>query len=120
MTSKQPLMPLFSKWHASPQLGLLALWGALERLFSPSMQELRFRVSANIATYLENRGDARQALFKRITKLYDLRSAAAHGTGECDITPYQETYAIARRVILRMIETRRVPSKADQEATLFG
>jgi|SRR5579864_301083 len=110
----------FSKWHASPQLGLLALWGALERLFSPSTQELRFRVSANIASYLENRGAARQALFKRITKLYDLRSAAAHGSGEYEITPYQETYAIARRVILRMIETGHVPSKDEQEEALFG
>lgn len=108
-----------SKWLPGPQLGLLALWGALERLFSPSASELRFRVSANIAAYLENRGEARQTLFKRITKLYDLRSAAAHGTGKYDIAPYQETYAIARRVILRMIEARNVPSRAEQEATLF-
>jgi hypothetical protein len=110
----------FSKWHRSPQLGLLALWGALERLFSSSTQELRFRLSANIASYLESRGEARRTLFKRIIKLYDLRSAAAHGSGKNDIAPYQETYAIARRVILRMIEARHVPSKAEQEATLFG
>jgi hypothetical protein len=110
----------FSKWHPNPQLGLLALWGALERLFSPSALELRFRVSANIASYLENWGEARQTLFKRIAKLYDQRSAAAHGTGDYDIVPYQETYAIARRVILRMIEARHVPSRAEQEATLFG
>ena len=110
----------FSKWHATPQLGLLALWGALERLFSPSTQELRFRVSANIASYLENRGENRQALFKRIAKLYDLRSAAAHGSGEWGITPYQETYALARRIIQRMIETGHVPTRDEQEATLFG
>jgi hypothetical protein len=110
----------FSKWHSSPQLGLLALWGALELLFSPSAQELRFRVSANIASYLENRGPERQTLFKRITKPYDLRSAAAHGTGEFDIAPYQETYAIARRVLLRMIETTHVPTKAEQESSLFS
>jgi hypothetical protein len=110
----------FSNWHSSPQLGLLALWGALERLFSPSTQELRFRVSANIASYLENRGTERRTLFKRITKLYDLRSAAAHGSGESDIIPYQETYGIARRAILRMIETRHVPTKAEQEANLLG
>lgn len=110
----------FSKWHASPQLGLVALWGALERLFSPSAQELRFRVSANIASYLEERGPERLNLFRRITKLYDRRSAAAHGSGESDIVPYQETYAIARRVVLRIIETRHVPSREDQEAIMFG
>lgn len=110
----------FSKWHAGPQVGLLALWGALERLFSPSAQELRFRVSANIASYLEERGPERLSLFKRITKLYDRRSAAAHGSGDSDIIPYQETYAIARKVVLRMIETRQVPSRDDQEAIMFG
>ncbi len=32
----------------SPALGLLTLWSALEHLFAPSKQELRFRVSAHI------------------------------------------------------------------------
>src|SRR5262245_53111077 len=40
----------------SPSLALVTLWGALERLFSPSHQELTFRVSSSIATYLEPAG----------------------------------------------------------------
>jgi len=40
----------------NPAVSLLAVWGALEHLFSPAKQELRFRVSANIAAYLETHG----------------------------------------------------------------
>jgi hypothetical protein len=60
-------------------LGLVAVWGALERLFSPSHVELSFRVSANIAAYLELPGRGRYACFKKIKGLYEIRSKAAHG-----------------------------------------
>jgi len=110
----------FSIWSSSPALGLVALWGALERLFSTSTQELTFRVSANIAAYLEKSGTDRHILFKHIKALYDHRSRAAHGDGTHDIAPYQDTYAIARRVILKIIETHHVPSKKELEALLFG
>jgi hypothetical protein len=43
-------------------VALLAVWGALEHLFSPARQELRFRVSANIAAFLEPAGQARLEL----------------------------------------------------------
>jgi hypothetical protein len=59
-------------------LSLLSVWGAIEELFAPSAGELRFRVSSNIAAYLEPPGQKRFALFKEILKLYDVRSRAAH------------------------------------------
>ena len=62
-------------------VSLLAMWGALELMFSPAKQELRFRVAANIAAFLELPGDERLALHRRVLKLYDARSEAAHGTG---------------------------------------
>lgn len=37
----------------SSSVAMIAVWGALEHLFSPAKQELRFRVAANIASYLE-------------------------------------------------------------------
>lgn len=109
-----------SVWNHSPGLALIAVWGALERLFSPSAQELSFRVSANIAAYLESPGRERYACFKKVKGLYDSRSKAAHGSGETDLVPYAETYAIARRVLLKMIEARHVPDKKELEANLFG
>jgi len=63
----------------NPALTLVSLWGALESLFSPSTAELKFRVSSLIAAYLEPPGKSRHTLQKKIAKLYDMRSAAAHG-----------------------------------------
>lgn len=109
-----------SIWNSHPSLGLVSLWGALERLFSTSNQELSFRVSANIAAYLESAGAERYALFKHVKGLYDHRSKAAHGNTAPDIVPYQSTYAIARRIMLKIIETHHVPAKNELEALLFG
>jgi hypothetical protein len=109
-----------SIWGASPALALVAVWGALERLFSASTQELSFRVSANIAAYLEAPGQERYKCFKQVKTLYEHRSKAAHGNSKTDITPYQETFAIAKRALLKMIETRHVPEKKELEAGLFG
>jgi len=109
-----------SNWVANPALALVAVWGALERLFSASNQELSFRVSANIATYLENPGRERHKCFRQVKALYDHRSKAAHGDGKADINPYLETFAIARRALLKMVETRHIPEKKELEARLFG
>lgn len=109
-----------SVWNHSPALALVAVWGALERLFSPSTSELRFRVSASIAAYLEPPGRERYAAFRKIKGLYDSRSKAAHGSGDRDLKPYAESYEIARRVLLKMIEARHVPNKEELEANLFG
>jgi hypothetical protein len=109
-----------SVWSQTPVLALVAVWGALERLFSPSHTELSFRVCANIAAFLEPPGRERYAFFKKVKGLYDSRSKAAHGSGEADLIPYAETYAVARRVLLKMIEIRHVPSKRELEANLFG
>jgi hypothetical protein len=110
----------YSIWNSSPSLGLVTLWGALERLFSENAQELSFRVSANIASYLEKPGAERHLFFKQVKKLYDHRSQAAHGTAKPDITPYQDTYAIARRALMKMIEEHHVPDRKELEGHLFG
>jgi hypothetical protein len=109
-----------SIWNNDPDLALVSIWGALERLFSTSQQELRFRVSAHIAGFLESPGRARYLCFKRTQGLYDERSKAAHG-GEADGTrALKETYDLARRALLLMVETRRIPTKGELEARLFG
>jgi hypothetical protein len=109
-----------SVFGSNPALALISVWGALERLFSASNQELSFRVSANIAAYLEPPGRQRYKCFLHVKKLYDHRSKAAHGQSTLDPNPYAETYAIARRALLKMIETRHVPDKKELEATLFA
>jgi hypothetical protein len=107
-------------WTSNPALALVVVWGALERLFSTSHQELSFRVSANIATFLEAPGRERFRCFKRIKSLYDSRSRAAHGADLSATEPFVETYALARRALLKMIERHHVPTKNELNAALFG
>lgn len=101
-------------------VALLAIWGALEHLFSPAKQELRFRVSANIAAYLEPPGVGRLTLHQRLMKLYDARSAVAHGTKLKTPDAWSETYGLANRVLMKMLADGHVPSKDDLEGELFA
>lgn len=100
-------------------LALVSLWGALEALFSPSTAELKFRVSALIAAFLEPPGTARHALQKDIAKLYDKRSAAAHGKPKHDAEDLLATFNLLRRVLFEIIDRGEVPSKETLEAALF-
>lgn len=101
-------------------LALISLWGALEALFSPSTAELKFRVSALIAAFLEPPGTARHALQKNIAKLYDKRSAAAHGKPKHNAEDLLATFNLLRRVLFEIIDRGEVPSKEILEASLFG
>jgi hypothetical protein len=101
-------------------LTLVSLWGALEALFSPSTTELKFRISALIASFLERPGRPRSELQKEIGKLYDKRSAAAHGKPRHDEGDVLDTFNLLRRVLHAIIDNQSVPTKDELEARLFG
>lgn len=101
-------------------VALLAVWGALERLFSPAKQELRFRVAANIAAYLEPPGPDRLTLHKQVMKLYNARSSVAHGTRVMSPDTWSETHTLANRILVKMLPSGHVPSKEDLERELFA
>ena len=105
---------------AKPSVSLMMLWGAIEHLFSPAKQELRFRLSATLASFLEPPGYARIILHKKIMKLYDARSKVAHGVGSEEVEPLVETRALLKRALVKIIEDRHVPTRAELEAALFG
>lgn len=98
---------------------MLMIWGALEQLFAPSTGELRFRVAANLASYLEPRGPKRQRTFKKILKLYNERSAAAHTTAEIEKAHVLKSWVLLRNALMRMINERKVPGLDDFEHLLF-
>jgi hypothetical protein len=98
---------------------MLALWGAVEQLFSPSPTELRFRVSSLMASYLSPPGHKRLELYKKILKLYNDRSLAAHSAQEVDVGPLVETYVLLRNSLVRMVDEVKVPTHDDLEALLF-
>ena len=103
----------------TPSLALLSLWGALETLFSPARAELRFRVSSNIAAFLEKPGEPRLALQKKVAKLYDARSAAAHGSVSTQPNELIGTFVLVKRVLAAILDSNEVPSKEDLEKLLF-
>jgi hypothetical protein len=98
---------------------MLALWGGLEQLFAPSTGELRFRVAALLASYLEKPGTSRMELYKSILKLYNERSIAAHTAQDVETAPLVATYVIMRNALVRMIDEANVPTQPDLEALLF-
>ncbi len=101
-------------------LALLSLWGGIEAIFSPDKAELRYRISSGLASFLEPAGIPRMNAQKAIAKLYDSRSAAAHGREDKKTDSLQQTYALARRTVIKMIEENRVPTYMELEAKLFG
>jgi hypothetical protein len=104
----------------NPALALLMLWGALESEFSPARTEIRFRVSANIAAYLEPAGKSRRELQKKVAKLYDARSVVAHSGSSAPEGSLNETYDLVRRLIHKIIEVNHVPTADEIEGRLFG
>jgi Apea-like HEPN len=101
-------------------LALVSLWAAIEALFSPSTAELKFRVSALIASFLEAPGSARRSRQKEIAHLYDKRSAAAHGKPRHQNADLVATFELLRRILIKMIQQGDVPSKDHLDALLFG
>lgn len=101
-------------------LVMVAIWAALEALFSPSKTELRFRVSALIASYLEPPGERRQSRAKEISKLYDKRSSAAHGKSNHEDEDLLKSFNLLGEVQRKMIDQGRVPTKSELDGLLFG
>lgn len=102
-----------------PASALLTAWGALEELFAPSRAELRFRVSAHIAAYLEPMGPKRLELFKTVADLYNARSKAAHTAQKVEVAALIQSFVILRNALVRMIDEGAVPTQIDLEKNLF-
>lgn len=98
---------------------LVSLWGALEAIFAPHKAELVFRVSSQLAAFLEPRGIRRHEKQKEIVKLYNLRSAAAHGFPKHGGEDLVKTFELLRMAIIRMIERKEIPNKDKLEQILF-
>jgi hypothetical protein len=108
------------QFEPNPSLSLVALWGAIEALFSPSTTELKFRVSSLIAAFLVPPGGARLAKQRQVAALYDQRSAAAHGKPRHTPEHLIESFELVRTLLIKIIELGHVPTKAELEQGLFG
>lgn len=101
-------------------LTMIAIWGALEAIFSPSTSELRFRVSALIASFLEVPGEGRRARAKAVAKLYDKRSSAAHGKASHGDDDLLASFNLLGETLNKVLDMKRMPSKDELELLLYG
>lgn len=107
--------------QANLRMSAASLWAGFEALFGIS-SELRFRLSALAASYLEEMGPGRLALYRRIKTLYDYRSKAVHGAAITDAQLEEhivEVRSLLSRLMCQMTEAGAFPSTEDFEARLF-
>jgi hypothetical protein len=57
---------------------------------------------------------------KKLAKLYDERSQAAHTAEQVEAQAASDTFAIMSQVLLKIISEDRVPSREFLEKLLFG
>lgn len=99
-----------------------SLWSGIEALLG-IQAELRFRIALSIASILEPRGDERSARYRRVKKLYDIRSKAVHGSPLSEnelISHVAETRKLLSSIICTMIEAGKVFSEDDIDELLLG
>ncbi len=108
-------------FQQSLPMSLVLLWGALEAIFTKDKAELRFRVSIMVASYLEpDDGDKAYLLYKKIAKLYNERSKAAHGDNSVNQETLLQTYDLLYKSVEKMFEQNSVPTKENLERSLLG
>jgi hypothetical protein len=103
------------------RVSIALLWSGIEAIFG-IQSELRFRLSAQIASLLEERGSSRYKLYKKIKKLYDVRSKAVHGSAITE-KEIQEHIIEVRELLSNLldyfIEKKEVLSIEELEKLLF-
>jgi hypothetical protein len=110
------------QFQASERMMAAHLWAGIEALFN-IQAELRFRLAAVIASLLEPRGDARRDLYRRVQRLYDVRSKAVHGAKLSEDMLEKhilEVRSLLSRLLCLCVERTALFSTDDLEAALFG
>jgi Apea-like HEPN len=98
------------------------LWSGLEALIDVS-QEIRFRISALLATLTTTRGPDRYSAYKEILKLYDVRSKAVHGaqlTKSELVRHVLAVKALLRQCLSTTLDHGGIYSRDDLEEELMG
>jgi hypothetical protein len=74
-----------------------------------------------IASYLEpDGGDKAYLLYKKVAKLYNERSKAAHGDNSVKQDTLLQTYELLYKAVEKMFEQNSVPTKESLERSLLG
>lgn len=110
------------RYAKDTRAGIARLWAGIESLFGIS-SELIHRTSLFAATVLVPRGEGRVTEFKRVKKLYGMRSKAVHGEPLKDeelVDALQQSYEVLRSLLLDAINRGAVRSEDDYLNELLG
>ena len=97
------------------------LWSGIEAIFGINT-ELRFRLATMIAALLEPRGAARRSMYRRVKRLYNVRSRIVHGGKASDEEIAEhivEVRALLSGLLCQFVEGRKIPSETDIEKLVF-
>ena len=98
------------------------LWAGVEALADVD-QELRFRLSALLASLIEPPGRDRATRYKNITKLYGVRSKVVHGGLVSDEVIREHvgaTRSLLASCLIAVVELGRLPARDELELNLLG
>ena len=105
----------------SLRMMVASLWSGIEALLGVQA-ELRFRIAMSIAGLVKPRGQQRIDEYRRIKKLYDVRSRAVHGAVMNDaelISHVAEVRKLQSIIVCQMVGAGKVFSEDDIERTLL-
>jgi hypothetical protein len=101
-------------WHPGAPARFAIIWSGIEGLFGAD-SELAFRISVYVARFLEPENRAKQVeIFKRVKKLYGLRSKAVHGAkmkGDRD-EGVEASAELLRSLVLQCVALNAMPDAA--------
>lgn len=101
-----------------PAFAYVSVWAALESIFDVG-NEINHRVSAYIATFLEDFGAGRRELYFRCKELYKKRCHAAHKGQKPKNDELLESVVLLRRMVVKIIEEGCMPSVSEIEKRVF-
>ena len=112
-----------NSWRYSKDLrsSIAIIWAAIESIIGVS-SEIVFRLSLNISSILEIRGEARLNKFNQIKQLYKLRSKVVHGSELNDIqtiTAIEGSFLLLCELVTYMIENNKTITDKDFENAIF-
>jgi hypothetical protein len=106
----------------SPRMMAASLWSGIEALLG-IQAELRFRIALSVASLLEPRGQLRAERYRRVKKLYDVRSRAVHGAAmnETDLISHvAEARKLLSSMVCTMVESGKVLSEEEIEGIVLN
>lgn len=99
---------------------LQAVWDSLAALFLPDPQDDGSRLTGNLAVFLDIPAAERDAFQRSTAELLDARMASLEGATEGLEEPLSGTYALARRALVRILESGYVPTHRELETGRLG